>query len=352
MHIHKTGALIRAAVLLGAHCGEALTTDASDRSDHYANRIGLLFQVVDDILDAEASTATLGKTAGKDAANNKPTYVSLLGLERSPQLAGNCWKDAHHALEPFGEKPAPARTRRLHRRADLSDEPSACSTRSTSPADLRALGTRDPAPAGRRAARLPRRIGIEDRRPSVVQPRHGRADDRAALRLRHAGRPHGVGRRPPDLRAQGADRPPRGHGDAAHEGGVAGFPARCESEYDTFGVGHSSTSISAALGMAVAAARNKGEERHVVAVIGDGAMSAGMAFEALNNAGVDDANLLVILNDNDMSISPPVGALNKYLARLLSGGTYNAARRAGEKVLRAMPAALNSPTASRSTSRA
>src|SRR5262245_2400574 len=98
--------------------------------------------------------------------------------------------------------------------------------------------------------------------------------------------------------------------------GISGFPRRAESEYDTFGVGHSSTSISAALGMAVAA-KAKGEDRSVIAIIGDGAMSAGQAFEALNNAGVMDANLLVILNDNDMSISPPVGALNKYLARLL-----------------------------------
>ncbi len=121
--------------------------------------------------------------------------------------------------------------------------------------------------------------------------------------------------------------------------GVSGFPRRIESKYDTFGVGHSSTSISAALGMAVAA-RNRGEERRVAAIIGDGAMSAGQAFEALNNAGVMDANLLVILNDNDMSISPPVGALNKYLARLLSGGTFNAARRAGEKVLASMPNVL------------
>jgi 1-deoxy-D-xylulose-5-phosphate synthase len=121
--------------------------------------------------------------------------------------------------------------------------------------------------------------------------------------------------------------------------GVSGFPRRAESEYDTFGVGHSSTSISAALGMAVAA-KAKGEDRSVVAVIGDGAMSAGQAFEALNNAGVMDANLLVILNDNDMSISQPVGALNKYLARLLSGRTYNAARRAGEKVLSGMPSML------------
>jgi 1-deoxy-D-xylulose-5-phosphate synthase len=121
--------------------------------------------------------------------------------------------------------------------------------------------------------------------------------------------------------------------------GISGFPKRDESPYDTFGVGHSSTSISAALGMAVAV-RDKGEDRHVAAIIGDGAMSAGQAFEALNNAGVIDANLLVILNDNDMSISPPVGAMNKYLARLLSGRTFNAARRAGEKVLSVSPSLL------------
>ena len=121
--------------------------------------------------------------------------------------------------------------------------------------------------------------------------------------------------------------------------GLSGFPKRSESEYDTFGVGHSSTSISAALGMALAA-KHKGEERRTVAIIGDGAMSAGQAFEALNNAGVSDANLLVILNDNEMSISPPVGALNKYLVRLLSGRTYNAARRSAEKVLGVAPPLL------------
>ncbi len=122
-------------------------------------------------------------------------------------------------------------------------------------------------------------------------------------------------------------------------GGVSGFPKRSESSYDTFGVGHSSTSISAALGMALGA-KLKGESRNTVAIIGDGAMSAGQAFEALNNAGVADANMLVILNDNDMSISPPVGALNKYLARLFSGSTFNAARKAGEKVLGVSPSLL------------
>ncbi|MEY4328249.1 MAG: 1-deoxy-D-xylulose-5-phosphate synthase [Pseudomonadota bacterium] len=114
--------------------------------------------------------------------------------------------------------------------------------------------------------------------------------------------------------------------------GIAGFPKRSESPYDTFGVGHSSTSISAALGMALAA-KHKGEQRQVVAIIGDGAMSAGQAFEALNNAGVANANLLVILNDNEMSISPPVGALYNYLTRLTSGKLYNAAKKGAEKVL-------------------
>jgi 1-deoxy-D-xylulose-5-phosphate synthase len=119
-------------------------------------------------------------------------------------------------------------------------------------------------------------------------------------------------------------------------GGLAPFPARSESEYDTFGVGHSSTSISAALGMAVAAER-LGDDRRVVAVIGDGAMTAGMAFEALNHAGSLPTNLLVILNDNDMSISENVGALSSQLARALSGRMYAHLREGGKKVLRQMP---------------
>jgi 1-deoxy-D-xylulose-5-phosphate synthase len=119
-------------------------------------------------------------------------------------------------------------------------------------------------------------------------------------------------------------------------GGLSGFPQRGESEFDAFGTAHSSTSISAALGMALAA-KLKDEERHTVAVIGDGAMTAGMAFEAMNNAGVSDCNMLVILNDNDMSISPPVGALNRYLAKLMSGQFYAAAKSAGKTVLKGAP---------------
>src|ERR1041385_2806806 len=118
--------------------------------------------------------------------------------------------------------------------------------------------------------------------------------------------------------------------------GISGFPRRSESKYDTFGTAHSSTSISAALGMAVAA-KAKDEKRHCIAVIGDGAMSAGMAYEAMNNAGAMDVDLLVILNDNEMSISRLVGALTNYLARLLSGRVYSSARRASEHLLKRVP---------------
>lgn len=153
-------------------------------------------------------------------------------------------------------------------------------------------------------------------------------DDRLVWDVGHQSYPHKIltGRR-------------EGMSGLRKSGGIAGFPKRDESPFDTFGTGHSSTSISAALGMAVAAKR-AGLERRSVAIIGDGAMTAGMAFEALNNAGDIDANLLVILNDNDMSISPNVGALNNYLARLISGRFYAAARRAGKKTLGKLPPML------------
>ena len=133
--------------------------------------------------------------------------------------------------------------------------------------------------------------------------------------------------------AQDPHRPARGMARLRMLDGISGFPRRAESKYDTFGTAHSSTSISAALGMAVAS-KIKNENRRCIAVIGDGAMSAGMAYEAMNNAGAMDADLLVILNDNEMSISPPVGALTNYLARLLSGRIYSTARRASEHLLK------------------
>src|ERR1041384_6660397 len=119
-------------------------------------------------------------------------------------------------------------------------------------------------------------------------------------------------------------------------GGLSGFTKRAESEYDAFGAAHSSTSISAGLGMAVARDLG-GEKRNVIAVIGDGAMSAGMAYEAMNNAGAMNSRLIVILNDNEMSIAPPVGALSAYLARLLSGRTYTSLREIGKQIAKRMP---------------
>ncbi|MEQ1635358.1 MAG: 1-deoxy-D-xylulose-5-phosphate synthase [Methylococcales bacterium] len=118
--------------------------------------------------------------------------------------------------------------------------------------------------------------------------------------------------------------------------GVSAFPSRFESEYDAFGVGHSSTSISAALGMAIAS-NLKGEDKQMVAIIGDGSITGGMAYEAMNHAGAIDANLLVILNDNDMSISPPVGAMSNYLTKILSSKLYSSVREESKKVLSKMP---------------
>src|SRR5512143_2804604 len=122
-------------------------------------------------------------------------------------------------------------------------------------------------------------------------------------------------------------------------GGLSGFTKRAESEYDSFGAAHSSTSISAALGMAVARDL-AGKKNHVIAVIGDGAMSAGMAYEAMNNAGAMNSRLIVILNDNDMSIAPPVGAMAGYLARLFSGHTYRSLREIGKQLAKRLPKAL------------
>ncbi|NOQ77135.1 MAG: 1-deoxy-D-xylulose-5-phosphate synthase, partial [Methylococcaceae bacterium] len=120
------------------------------------------------------------------------------------------------------------------------------------------------------------------------------------------------------------------------KGGICAFPNRNESEYDAFGVGHSSTSISAALGMAIAS-KLKGEDKRMVAIIGDGSITGGMAFEAMNHAGVVDANLLVILNDNDMAISPNVGAMNNYFTRVISSKFYSSVREESKKVLSKMP---------------
>ena len=129
-------------------------------------------------------------------------------------------------------------------------------------------------------------------------------------------------------------------------GGLSGFTKRAESDYDPFGAAHSSTSISAGLGMAVARDLDK-RDNHVIAVIGDGAMSAGMAYEAMNNAGARNERLIVILNDNDMSIAPPVGALSRYLTRITSSGTYLHLREIGKQLAKKLPEAVGAPCCAR-----
>jgi 1-deoxy-D-xylulose-5-phosphate synthase len=177
------------------------------------------------------------------------------------------------------------------------------------------------AAAGKRTARRADRRGVADRRPSRRRPRRRRADGGAALCLRYARRPliWDVGHQayPHKILTGRRDRIRT----LRQGGGLSGFTKRAESEYDPFGAAHSSTSISAGLGMAVARDLDGGKN-NVIAVIGDGAMSAGMAYEAMNNAGALDARLIVILNDNDMSIAPPVGAMSAYLARLYLRPTY------------------------------
>src|SRR6202522_842531 len=221
-----------------------------------------------------------------------------------------------------------------------------------------------PRSARRRIARRNHQRRLGDGRSSRRGPWRGRTDGRAALRFRHADRSHHLGRRPSGLPAQDPDRSARSDPDftagrrlerlyqalgkpkrsgrrgrirtLAEGGGLSGFTKRSESQYDPFGAAHSSTSISPSLGMAVARDLSH-SANHVVAVIGDGAMSAGMAYEAMNNAGAMRSRLIVVLNDNDMSIAPPTGAMSAYLARLVSGRAYRSLRGVARQLARRLP---------------
>ena len=320
-------------VLLGAACGKALERGRTgQRWTSTRKAIGLAFQVVDDILDVDAPTRRRSaRPPARTAADNKPTYVIVLGLdaahaqlaERAARSARACGARARsgwpkHATSACCARSSSAITDRAARHGinDAYD----CSKTINDPADLREL---DRAPARSSSPTSCAHFVLESVSQTgghlSSQPRHGRADHRAALRVRHAGRPHRVGRRPPDLSAQDPHRPARAHGHAAPARRHLGLPAPRRERVRHLRHRALVAPRSPPRSAWRSAAKLKGENRRAVAVIGDGAMTAGMAFEALNNAGVDaTSNLLVILNDNDMSISPPVGALNRYLARLMS----------------------------------
>ena len=353
MHIHKTGALIRAAVLLGAHCGDRWRRRARERLDHYAKCVGLAFQVVDDMLDCGGQHRHAGqdRRQGRRSRTSRPMSAcsaSTRAREFAEELRGEAHAGARRAfgaarrsacaeLADFivltevlmiatvtGAMPHASRQPIRHVRAAQAID------------DLRAARARAQAAAaaGRRAARLPGRVGVADRRPSVVQPRHGGADHRAALRVRYARGPlvWDVGHQTYAHKILTGRREAHEHGCAC----AAAFPA-------SRGAARAPTTPSAPATPAPRSRprsawrwprKQQGEAARAVAIIGDGAMTAGMAFEALNNAGATDADLLVVLNDNDMSISPPVGALNNYLARLMSGTLLRAARAASENMLK------------------
>ncbi len=224
MHRMKTGALIRASVRLGSACGRPLAEGEAAALDAYAAAAGLAFQVVDDVLDVEGSAVSLGKTAGKDVAQGKPTFVTCLGLPaartRAEALAGRSPRRARPVRRAPGAGSPSSPTGSYCGRTDAPDPRPGPRPGGAAPPRSRR------APAARaRAAGVPADVGGADGRAPVVQPRHRRAHDRAALRVRHAARPHRLGRRPPDLRAQDPDRPARRDGAAADGRRAVGFSA-------------------------------------------------------------------------------------------------------------------------------
>ena len=303
----------------------------------------------DDILDVTGDTATLGKTQGKDSALNKPTFPSIIGLEASREKALELHEKALQRFRYLVRKPT---FYGIFRRGSSSanteqtlvlDNTSLNNLSETypilaqidSPADLRELDE-DQLPAladelrayllqslSQTGGHLASGLGSVE----ITIALHYLFDtphDRLVWDVGHQCYPHKIltGRR---------DR----CSSMRQQGGLSGFPKITESEYDHFGAGHSSTSISAALGMAIAAAKRKGRSARPSPIIGDGGMTAGMAYEALNHGGAIDNDLLVILNDNEMSISPNVGAMSKYLSSIWSGKIYSSLRSGSKKVLQA-----------------
>ncbi len=340
MHRLKTGALIRASILLGAMCNPHTSAEQLDMLDKYACCIGLSYQIVDDILDVIGDTETLGKPQGSDMAQQKPTYPSVLGIEASKQRALEQHQQALAHIESAGCMPRKACANCLPTSSNvISDEQldrHPLLERIDTPEDLRRL---DESQLPRLAREL-RSFLLESVSSTGGHLSAGLGTIELTIALHYVfNTPHDhlvwdVGHQtyPHKILTGRKHRMPS----LRQRGGLAGFPKRGESEFDAFGTGHSSTSISAALGMCIADAQ-RGLNKKSIAVIGDGAMTAGMAFEALNHAGDTDADLLVILNDNDMSISANVGGLSNHLTRLLSGSLYSTIREGGKRVLENLP---------------
>ena len=335
LHELKTGRLIGAAVecvlLLDRRARPApLHCPTSVRSPRSS---GVLFQIVDDILDVTGTDVALGKPQGSDERHGKVTYVSRYGLD---------------GARDHGRRIAPQRPRRARPGGTGAERTSSSRSPTSSPPaphDHCSRPHRPPAgPArplrGRAAAgraggpRAADRHGGGDRRPLRRQPRHVRDRGRAALAARLAARQDPLGRRPPGLPAQDPHRPPRRSSRTIRKyGGLAPFCSIHESEHDIMGAGHASTSIGYAVGIKEAMrARRRPSDGKVVAVIGDGAMTGGVAFEAIHQAGGLGTPLVVVLNDNGMSIAPNVGALSRYFNRVrLEPGPVEGARgRRGE----------------------
>ena len=341
----KTGRLIQFSAEAGAILGRAPQPQRHLLAA-YGRDLGAAFQIADDLLDAEGSTEETGKTAGKDAAAGKATMVAVLGTERARSQAEMLARQAAGHLDSFGERAgAAAGAGGLRRdtaelnfgaRSKMSPVKTPLLDRVRFPADLRNFSPeqlRQVADELRAetidavsvtGGHLGASLGVVELTVAI----HAIFDtphDRLIWDVGHQAYPHKIltGRR---------DRIRT----LRQGGGLSGFTRRAESEYDPFGAAHSSTSISAGLGMAVARDL-KGEERNVIAVIGDGAMSAGMAYEAMNNAGARHSRLIVVLNDNDMSIAPPVGAMSAYLSRLMSSHSFLSLRELGARMAKRFP---------------
>jgi len=284
--------------------------------------IGLLFQIVDDLIDYKGDSMIVGKPTRSDEKKGKATLVNLLGYEETINFAKNLKKKIDQQIKKYGTKAN-----------DLLDSVEFILERKfwmsktnlldkiNYPADLRKLRKDELKQLAKElreelidvvsttGGHLGAGLGVVE----LTIALHYVFDtpkDKLVWDVGHQAYPHKIitGRRD-NIRT------------LRKGGGLSGFTKRSESEYDTFGAAHSSTSISSTLGIAVAKSLSN-NSNHAIAVIGDGAMSAGMAYEAMNNAGAMKSKLIVILNDNDMSIAPPVGAMSSYLARLLSGRTY------------------------------